>query len=163
MPGIMVAHMSLWVYSSSLICGGRQQRFWSALTLAVTTGTLITIVVMLFAMLTQILEGIMPQLTVRGREFVFDALNMEFSPVPLLMIPLTFTISLVFHKKPMLAMLFAIILFQILFAMSIVSKLTIMNWRVQIGLVHIIIMLLCSWAIFIVVLRRISMRCCIVR
>ena len=104
----------------------------------------------------------MPELTVKGHELAFSAINMNFSLVPLLMIPVTFTIGLIFHKKPMLTFLFAMVVFQIFFALSMVSKLTIMNWRVQIGLMHIIIMLLCSWAVFIAVLRYVSMRCCLV-
>ncbi len=162
MPGLMVASMSLGVYSNLLICGGRRQRFWSSMTLAVATGILVTVVVTLLAIATQLLEMVMPELTVRGHEFAFNALDMKFSPVPLLMIPVTFTIGLIFHKKPMLTFLFAMVLFQIVFAMSLVSKLTIMNWRVQIGLMHIIIMLLCSWALFVAVLRYISMRSCLV-
>ena len=67
-----------------------------------------------------------------------------------------------YHKKPMLKMVLVIVLFQSLFVMSIVSKLIIMNWRVEIGLVHLIIMLLCSWTLFVGVLRYISMRCCLV-
>ncbi|MCK5342390.1 MAG: hypothetical protein KAR20_03250, partial [Candidatus Heimdallarchaeota archaeon] len=163
MPGLMVASMSLGVYSNLLICGGRRQRFWSSLTLAVATGILITVVVTLLAMATQLLEMVMLELTIRGHEFAFNALDMKFSPVPLLMIPVTFTIGLIFHKKPLLTFLFAMVLFQIVFALSIVSKLTIMNWRVQIGLMHIIIMLLISWSLFITTLRYISMRCCLVK
>jgi len=160
MPGLMVAYMSLGVYSSLLICGGRLQRFWSALTLAVTTGIFVTVVVVLLAMVTHLLERIMPQLTVKGHEFAFKALNMNFTSVPFLMIPVTLTIGLIFYKKPMLTMLLAMVLFQILFTFSILINLK--NWPVQIGPVHIIIMLLCSWAVFVAVLRYISMRCCLV-
>lgn len=158
MPGIMVVHMRLWVHFNLIISDGRRQRFWSALTLAVTTGIFVTVVVVVLAIATHLLEGIMPQLTVKGHDFAFKSLNMKFSLVPLLMIPVTLTMGLIFYKKPMLIIVLAIVLFQIFFAMSIVSNLTIMNWCVQIGLVHIIIMLLCSWAIFVAVLRRVSMR-----
>jgi hypothetical protein len=161
MPGLMVVQMSLRVYSSLLICGGRQQRFWSALTLAAATGILVTIAVMALAIATNLLEGVMPQLTVKGHEFTFDAVGMNYSLIPFMMIPITFTIGLIFHKKPMLAFLFVMIVFQILFAMSIVSELTVMNTKVLIEQRHIIIMLLCAWAMFIAVLRYISMRCCL--
>jgi len=163
MPGIMVVHMSLGVHSSLIISNGRRQRFWSALTLAVTTGIFVTVVVVLLAIATHLLEGIMPQLTVKGHDFAFKSLNMNFTLIPFLMIPVTLTMGLIFYKKPMLTIVLAIVLFQIFFAMSIVSKLTIMNWRVQIGLMQIIIMLLISWTLFIMTLRYISMRCCLVK
>ena len=160
MPGLMVTQMSLGVYSNLLICDGRRQRFWSALTLAVTTGIFVTVVIVLLAIATYLMESIMPQLTVKGHDFAFKALNMNFTPVPFLMIPVTLTIGLIFYKKPMLTMLLAMVLFQILFTFSIFINLK--NWPVQIGPVHIIIMLLCSWAVFVAVLRHISMRCCLV-
>ncbi|MCK5023134.1 MAG: hypothetical protein KAS04_03100 [Candidatus Aenigmarchaeota archaeon] len=163
MPGLMVIHLNLWVYSSSLICGGRRQRFWSALTLAVTTGILVTVAVMLLAMATHLLEMVMPPLTVKGHEFTYNPFNMNFSLVPFMMIPITLTTGLIFYKKPRLAMLCAIVVFQIFFALSILGKLTIMNWRMQIGLMHIIIMLLISWTLFITTLRYISTRCCLVK
>ena len=104
----------------------------------------------------------MPQLTIGGHEFTFNGVNIYLSLVPFFMIPVTFTIGLICHKKPMLKIVLVIVLFQILFAMSIISNLTIMNRVVQIGPVHLIIMLLCAWAIFVGVLRHISMRCCLV-
>ena len=162
LPGLMAAYMSLRVYSSLLICGGRLQRFWSALTLAVTTGIFVTVVVVLLAMVTHLLERIMPQLTVRGHEFTFDALDMKFSIVPFVMIPVTLTIGLIFYKKPMLMFVFVIVVFQIVFAMSIIGDATIMNVPIRIEQRHIIIMLLCSWTMFVGVLRYISMRCCLV-
>ena len=162
MPGVMVFQMSLWVYSSLSVSGGRRQRFWSGLTLAVTTGMLITVVVTFLAVATHLLERIMPQLTIRGHEFTFNALNIYLSLLPFFMIPVTLTIGLISHKKPMLKIALVIGLFQILLAMSIIGEVTIMNWRMQIGPVHLIIMLLCSWTIFVGVLRHISMRCCLV-
>jgi len=69
---------------------------------------------------------------------------------------------LIFYKKPMLVMIFAVVIFQILFVLSMTEGLTIMNVQVRIGMVHIIIAFLCSWAVFVGVLRYISMRCCLV-
>lgn len=162
MPGLMVVLASLWVHSSLLISGGRRQRFWSGLILAVTRGVLITGVVVLCALLTQLAAKIMPSLTVSGQEFTFNALDLNLSIVPFLMVPFTLTLGLIFHKKPMLAMLFATVFFQILFVSTIVDKLTIFGWRAQVGPVAILMMLLCGWTIFIAVLRYISMRCCLV-
>ncbi len=162
MPGMMAAYMSLWVYSSLLICGGRRQRFWSALVLAGAMGIFVTVLTVFFATVTHLIESMMPPLTVKGYEFTFNAFNMNFSLVPLLMIPVVLTIGLIFYKKPMLVMIFAVVIFQILFVLSMIEGLTIMNVQVRIGLVHIIIMFLCSWAVFVGVLRYISMRCCLV-
>ena len=162
LPVMMFAAINLWVYSSLSVSGGRRQRFWSALTLAVTTGIFVTVAAVLLAMSTQLLARIMPQLTVRGQEYTFEALNLNFSVVPFLLIPVALTIGLIFHKKPILHMLLVMVIFQILFAFSIVRKLTIMGWPVQIGPVHVMIMMLCGWAVFIAVLRYVSMRCCLV-
>lgn len=162
MPGIMVAQMSLGVHSSLLISGGRRQRFWSALALALITSVLVTVVVAMIAGGTHLLESIMPQVTFKGHEYAFKALNMNFAIVPLLMIPLTLIIGLIFYKKPVLTILLAIILFQIFFALGIIGDLTIMNVPLRIGLSHMTILLIFNWAIFVAVLRHISMRSCLV-
>jgi len=162
MPGLMVAQMSLRVHSSLLICGGRRQRFWSALTLAIVTATLVTTAVMIFAIATYLMEPIMPQLTAKGHEFTFDALDMNYLLVPFVMIPITFTIGLIFHKKPLLAFLLAMMIFQVFFAFAVFSSLTVANRLIRIEMSHIIVMLLCSWTMFVGVLRYISMRCCLI-
>jgi len=158
-PGVMFVYMSLPVYSSLSVSGGRRQRFWSAMTLAVTSGIFVTVAVASLAMVTHPLETIMPQLTISGYECTFNAIDLNLCFVPLLMIPITLTIGLIFHKKPMLSFLFVILLFQISFVvMGMVKNSMIMDHK-KIGPAHIIIMLILSWTIFIAVLRYISMRC----
>jgi len=162
MPGLMVAQMSLRVHSSLLICGGRQQRFWSALTLAMATAILVTIAVIILVSVTHLMEGIMPQLTIKGHDFIFAPLDMKFALVPLVMIPITFTIGLIFHKKPLLAFLLAMVIFQVFFAFAVLSSLTVANRLIRIEMSHIIVTLPCSWAMFVGLLRYISMRCCLI-
>ena len=163
MPALMVTHMSLGVYSSLLTDGPRRQRFFSALTMALAASILATIAVAILVSATHLLEMIMPILTFKGNEFNFAAINMALILIPFSMIPLTLTISLIFFKKQILVMLFVIIIFQILFAITIVAELTIMNAQLRIGTEHIIILLLISWSLFITTLRYISMRCCLVK
>jgi len=158
MPGIMVAMMSLNVHSSLLISGGRRERFWSALTLAVTTSILITLLVTFLAALTIPLELILPELTIKGVTFVFHALNIKLFFVPLLMIPVTLAICLIFHKKPILAMFCVLFIFQTLFIVNIFRNPMITIEPVQIGPVYIMIMLLFSWTLFVAVLHHICMR-----
>ena len=162
MPGIIVTSMSLNVRSSLLISGSRRERFWSALTLAATTAMLITIAAVLFAMATHLLERIMPQLSVKGHELTFSSMNMDVCLVPLVMIPVALIIGLVVQKNRVLKMVLIMILFQILFVFSMFKKPESMNWLVQIGPVYVMIIFLCCWGLFVAVLRRISMRCCLV-
>lgn len=156
MPGLMVVFMNLNVHSSLLISGGRRERFWSALTLAATAAILITFLVTFFAALTIPLELILPELTIKSHTAVFNALNIKLFFPPLLMIPITFAIGLVFHKKPMLRMLFVIVLFQIMVILSAFQNLK--NCPVPIGPVHVIIAFVCSWAVFVAVLRYVCMK-----
>ncbi|GEM_PF-809469 len=156
MPGIMVVFINLNVRSSLLISGGRRERFWSALSLAVTTAILGTFFVTFIAVLTMPLELILPELTIKGYTAVFNALSIKLFFLPLLMIPITFAIGLVFHKKPMLAMVFVVVVFQILFFLSIFQNLK--NCLVPIGSVHVIIAFVCSWAVFVAVLRYVCMK-----
>jgi len=159
-PGIMVLYMSLWVYSSLLTAGGRKQRFWSALTLAVVTGIFICVALVLLTLATHLLEGIMPPLIVKGHEFTFNALNINFAHVPFLITPVSLTIGLIFPNKPMLRIICVIVLFQISFLGIFLHH---QGFPVQIGPLHVIILLFCTWTLFISVLHRISYRRCLVK
>lgn len=159
-PGMMVVQLSLHVRSNLLISGGRRERFWSALTLAATTAILITFLVTFFAALTMPLKLILPELTIKGYTVAFNALNINLFFIPLFMIPVAFTIGLIFYKKPILVMIFVMMIFIFMFTSEIFRPHH--NQLIQIGPIHIIIMLLSSWAVFVAVLRHICMRRCLV-
>jgi len=163
MSGLMVIYMNLWIHSSLLVTSGRKQRFYSTLTIAAVTTIWATVLVTSFAIITQLLATVMPPLTVKGHELIFDALNINYSVTPLVMMPLMFTINLFCYKKPMLAMFLAMIIFQLFFISSIVGTLTIMNRHIQITPLHMIIMIPFAWAIFIATLRYICMRTCLTK
>ncbi|MCK4997961.1 MAG: hypothetical protein KAS23_00450 [Anaerohalosphaera sp.] len=158
MLGIMFARVNLGVYSSLLICGGRRERFWSALAAAVATGVFVAVIVLVLAMVTRLLEMVMPQVTIRGSEYAFSALNMKYCSVPFVMIPITLTLNLINYKRSMLPVVVVIFIFQFLFVFCVAGELIVMDTSVRIGPWYVVIILLCSWVIFIGVLRRICRR-----
>ena len=166
MPGLMVANMSLHVRSTLLVSGGRRERFWSALSVAVVTTLLVTVIVTLMAALTLALQAIMPELTIKGQSAVYTAMEMKLFFIPLCMMPVTLTIALVFYKYPRLMM--GVVMLILFFAMQASVFLNIFPVHPkEPGPIHtiiiIILILLCCWAIFTAVLRHICMRRCLVR
>lgn len=159
-PGVMVAFMSLNIYSSLLISGSRRERFWSALTLAAATAILITLLVTLLAALSILLGLILPELTIKGYTLVFHPLTMTLFFVPLVLVPFTLTIALLFPGKPLLTVLVAMVPFQILLFLTVFQHQG--NRPAPIGSVSAIIMLLGAWALFVTALRHISLRCSLV-
>ncbi len=161
MPGIMVVSMNLHVQSSLLLSGGRRERFWSALTLAVVTTILITVFVTFLAALTTLFEPILPVFTIKNHTFVFHALNIKLFFVPVLMIPVTLATGLIFRQKPTLQILFIILFFGLLGGSAGFLR---HHLSVIYPVVPVIIPILlgATWAVFIAVLRYICRRCCLV-
>jgi hypothetical protein len=159
MPGLMVAQTRLPVYSSMLISGGRNERYRCAMTLAITTVVLITILVTIIAALSLPLATIMPDITLRGRTLTFHAMNIELFFIPLLMIPIVFTIQLIFYRKPISMMVSMMLLFMLLFGTAAI-------WHEQlsgvINPIYIVIPVVLSWVLFWLVLRYVCMRRCLV-
>jgi len=159
MPGFMVAHVRLPVYSSMLVSGGRRERFFTAVTLVVVVAILITAMVTVIAALSIPLAEIMPDITLRGTTFTCHAAYLQPFFVPLLMIPIVFTIQLIFLKKPFFTMVTVMLLFVLLFtgASGLKALSTMLN---PISLVGGLLVL--SWVIFVVVLRYTCTRRCLV-
>jgi hypothetical protein len=159
MPGLMFAQMRLPVYSSMLISGGRNERYRGAMTLVITTAVLVTVLATIVAALSLPLAAIMPDITLRGSTFTFRAMNIELFFVPLLMIPIVFTIQLIYYRKPVVMMVLIMLLFMLLFG-------TASFWREQlsgvINPIYIVILVVLSWFLFTLVLRYVCMRRCLV-
>jgi hypothetical protein len=120
---------------------------------------LITVMVTIVAAISIPLAAIMPDITLRGTTFKFHAAYLQPFFIPLLMIPIVFTIQLIFLKKPFYTMVTIMLLFVLLFSTGRFFKLlgAVVN---PISLV--ISLLVLSWVIFVAVLRYICMRRCLV-
>jgi hypothetical protein len=159
MPAFMVAHIRLPVYSSMLVVGGRNERFFTVLTLVATSAVLITAVATAIAALTMPLPAIMPDITLRGTTFTFHAAYLQPFFIPLLMIPIVFTIQLFFLKKPFFVMVTVMLLF-VLFFTGVSGLKALSTMLNPIFLVAGLLVL--SWVIFVTVLYYICMRRCLV-
>jgi hypothetical protein len=159
MPAFIIAQMRLPVYSSMLISGGRKERYRCAMTLVITLAVLITVLVTVIAALSQLLAEIMPDITLRGRTFIFHAMNIQLFFVPLLMIPIVFSIQLIFYRRPIFIVLSVMLVFMLLFT-------TVIIWREQLSEVinpmYIVSPVVLSWVLFLLVLRYVCMRRCLV-
>ncbi|MGB8226009.1 MAG: hypothetical protein WCE45_03945 [Sedimentisphaerales bacterium] len=159
LPVFLVLQANLHVHSPLLISGGRRERFWIALALGTAVTLFITVFVTLAALITLWLEPIMPVLTLNGRHFYFKAIDINLSFMTLFVLPVAFTIGLVFDKKPMMKMIVLMLLFQLI----IFFILTLSDKQIVFTPSQIITSLLCSWAMFTAVSRYICMKCSLVK
>jgi len=160
LPVFTILQASLHVHSPLLISGGRRERFWTALALGTAATLLITAFLILMVLVTLCLEQIMPALTLNGRNFNFKAFDISLSFIPLFMIPVAFTLGLIFHKNSMMKIITMMILFQLIFIFLVIKP---ANKRIVFSGAQIIALLLCGWAIFVSVLRYICMKCSLVK
>jgi len=159
MPGLMIAQMRLPVYSSMLISGGRKERYRCAMTLVITTALLITVLLTIIAVLSVLLATIMPDITLRGNTFIFQPMNIKLFFVPLLMIPIVFTVQLIFYRKPMSMVLLIMLVFVISF---VTSMFLYEHLSSGINPMFIIGGLVLCWGTFLLVSRYVCMRRCLV-
>jgi len=161
MPPLIVMHMQLGVHSSMLVAGGRKERFWSALVLALVTAVLVTAAVTLAAVISVFLQPVMPELTIRGQGAVYRAMEVRLFFVPVAMVPLTLTFGLVFYRYPRLMLGAAMVLFMVLFQLLMIGR-HIPDVAVAPAIAAAVIVVGC-WATFTAVLWYICMRRCLVR
>jgi len=158
-PVSMVAYVRLPVYSSMLVWGGRNERFFTVMILAATTSVLITALVTIIAAFSLPLAAIMPDITLRGGTFTFHAIYIKLCFVPLLMIPIVFTIQLFFFKKPYFVIVTIMLLFMLLFTGGSLLK----ALSTMINPIYLVVgLLVLSWIIFVAVLYYICKRRCLV-
>ena len=160
MPGFMIMHMRLSVYSSMPVSGGRNERFYTTMTLVATTAVLITALVTIIAALSVALTAIMPDITLRGSTFTFHPAIITLFFVPLLMIPVAFTFQLIFYRKPIFMVLSIMLLFMLLFFIGTILRKPL--GAAMVNPISIVALLVLSWLIFVLVLRHICMRRCLV-
>jgi hypothetical protein len=159
MPALIIAQMRLPVYSSMLISGGRNERYRGAMTLVITQALLITTLVTIMAVLSVLLATIMPDIALRGITFAFHAMIIELFFVPLLMIPIVFTVQLIFYRKPIFMVLSIMLAFMLLFVTGTIWH---KQLRAMIDPTSIASLVVLSWVLFLLVLRYICMRRCLV-
>jgi hypothetical protein len=155
MPGLACAQMRLPVHSSMLISGGRKERFSAAMALVAAATLIITGMVTVIAALSVALAQIMPDITLRGNNFTFSAMNIELFFIPGLMMPIVSATQLLFHRRPVFALASIVPVFMLLFFGSII-------WRSRLSWLmnptYISGLLVLSWAAFATVLHHICMR-----
>ena len=160
MPGFMIMHMRPPIYSSMPVSGGRNERFYTTMTLVATTAVLITALVTIIAALSVALTAIMPDITLRGSTFTFHPAIITLFFVPLLMIPLASTFQLIFYRRPIVMVLSVMLLFMLLFSIGAISRKTL--GAEMVNPISIVALLVLSWLVFVLVLRHICMRRCLV-
>lgn len=138
-PGLMAIHVRLPVYSTLLISGGRKEKFFSTMVLVITITVLVTAVAATIAAVTIPMASIMPEFTLRGINVSFHAVRLQQLFIPLLILPIVFTLNLVLQRKAIFGML-SVILSSMLLSAAVVNP------------VSIAVMIVLCWIIFVGVL-----------
>ena len=145
-----------------LVAGGRKERFWSGLVLAVLTCVFVTGSVTLLAVLSVLLEPVMPGLMIRGHEVAYRALDVRWFFVPLAVAPVVLALGLVFHRYPRLV--FGVLMGgpAMLFPLVFVGGRRMPELAVDPVIAAAVVVAVC-WAVFAGVLRYVSLRGCLAR
>lgn len=158
-PAIFALYRQPPLYSTMLISGGRRQRFTTTLGLTVTDATLLCIGVLVISGLSILAARFMPTFTVEGKTISFLPIDPRVAIVPLIFLPFASTMQLVFHGVPLL--LFVSLLLPLYVAMFLAFA-----WReyveVLVNPLSVLCLLAASWGVFLLTLRHICEKWCLV-
>ena len=147
------------VYSTMLISGGRRRRYTTTLWLTVTGACLLCMGTLVMSGLSFLLASFMPTFVVKGHSVSFAPINPLVAIVPLLFLPFACTMQLVFHGMPFL--LFGALMLPLYVAMFLAFA-----WRERVEYLvnplSVLSLLVVSWGVFQLVLRRICSKWCLV-
>ncbi len=156
MPCIMVVHMGSPVRSNMLICGGRRERFWSAIVLAISAAVLVTTLTTVCGLLSLLWEPVMPDLPIKGMTFEYRAIDVwSCFFAPLLIVPISLTFGLFMHKLKAFGLVAMIVILSVLF---VAVRAVYRERFITVIPVLVIIALLCCWAAFVSILHHICMK-----
>lgn len=151
--------MHLDIKSNFLFSGGRQERFWSTLTVAAAETLFCSAEILLFAVITKILAMFMPLITIKGHDFTFNIIHLNLSLLPLIIIPIVLITKIIFYKNDGLVLFITMLIGYIsFFAVVLLTEYSVINW-----LTFAAIAIPFSWITFIATLRHLCMRTCLTK
>ena len=159
LPAMLVMGRQPPVYSTMLISGGRRRRYTTTLWLAVTDASLLCMGTLVISGLSILLARFMPAFVLEGKTFSFRPIDPLVAIVPLLFLPFASTMQLVFHRMPFL--LFGALMLPVYVAVFLAFGL---RERVEhlVNPLSVVSLLVVSWGVFQLVLRRICFKWCLV-
>ena len=152
MPGIMFINMNLGVRSTMMPIAGRRQRYWTGFVSGAVTCIATVLMLFVITIWTVPVESYMPAFKLAGHDWTFTAMNIRYLPISLVLIPISLAFGLIFPNKPLWRLAAMMILFQIAFLGIFFMSFN--ELAVVIGPLHVVIMTIVSWGMFVVVLER---------
>lgn len=163
LPVIGAVQLDLLPYRGILLPASRGDRFYAAVISGFTITVLMTLLVMFAAVVSILLESVLPDITLRGHTFSYYAMNIRTSTgigliyaCPTLM-PLGLAIATLIRRRQFLKMIFSIALMQACFAFYMVTMLG----EIQFNLFIPPVLMMISWGISFLILRYVCMRRCL--
>jgi len=148
------------LYSNMLTAGGRNERFYSTLTIVFAASGLLTVFIAIAALISIPLAAIIPDIEYHGLKFSFNVIGPKAFLAPLIFLPIAYTIHLSLYRKPVLMMIALIMLLYAIMLAGII-------WHKEIAATYTPpiagAIAALSWIIFVLILRRISTRCCLAK
>ncbi|MBN2138092.1 MAG: hypothetical protein JW720_09810 [Sedimentisphaerales bacterium] len=166
LPAMVVLNRHLApINSTMLIPPGRRRRFTTALGLAVTDAVMLCIFTLIVSGLSSLLARLVPTFTISGITFTLRAIDPRLALAPLIFLPVTSAVQLYFHKTSMVLMSGVLILLFYLVVIAVIIRQDYLNVLLSSVVVSLpaVILLTVSWAIFLLVLRHVCSKQCLIK
>lgn len=152
LPAFGAVSINLIPYRNMLLPCGRAEKYYGAIVLGFAVTLLSILIVMTIALISVPLSNILPDITMRGETFTFDALDVRKSYLCLFPMPIGLLIGTLFSKRGLLIAMFAPVLMAFLFPFSFMSGSGLIPFSLD-SLSSIAALTAISWISFALILR----------
>ena len=160
LPFMALYHTYMPVFSNMLIAGGRTERCWSTMAVVSAICVLISAFALLIVGVSALLSFVLPDVTVRGHTFTYDAFSPGCLLVPLIVSPIAAAIHVLFRKQQGVKLL----AFMVMFTGAMAAGALLQERSIPLLDNDAAIASLCggAWLVFVLVLRRVCAKHCLV-
>jgi len=151
------------VRSSMLVGGGRNERYYAAVVLSAAVAIFLITISAVVVVWSNLLSLVLPDITLRGRTFVFYAVPASLLCFPLLLMPFGLIVQLMFPRRRYIVgnLVVGIIAGTVVGMHSSIFPEAPASYTTTFYVITISL-LICAWVIFLLVLRHVCMKQCLV-
>jgi hypothetical protein len=160
-PVFSTVILNLLPYSNILLPAGRSKKYYGAITSGFVIGAVTTVLLAVVSILSVPLERILPDIVLKGHTLGYNAMNIKYCFVTLSLIPASLVVATLFPRGAIVRTIFVIMVMYAWMFFGILRP-PILSKVFESGLSLAAGLIILSWAVFLMVLRYVCMRRCLV-
>jgi hypothetical protein len=160
-PVFGAVSLNLLPYSAILLPAGRRGKYYGAIMSGFVIGAVATALLAVVSFLSVQLEHILPDIVLKGHTFAYHAMNVKYCLVTLSLMPVSLVVATLFPRGAIVRTIFVIVVMYA-WMLSGILRPPILSKVFESGLSLAAGLIVVCWSVFLLVLRYVCMRRCLV-